>query len=203
MCSDIEIRIRARLQPCRTLQEGGTGFSRCVMAIPLRHADAAHLSAGARTFFVTSSISDKRNLLQSDRSAGLFVRVLYEYRAQARFRLHEFVVIPDHFHALLTVDCDISIERAVQFIKGGFAFRAGRELGFSAPVWQRGFSEVRLVDADSFRQASEYIRNNPVVRHLAAAAEQHPYSSAYPGFHLDPAPQGLKPESFEASLRHG
>jgi putative transposase len=173
------------------------------MAIPIRHCDPARVTAGARTFFVTSSVSEKRNLLQSHRSAGLFVCVLYEYRAQERFRLHEFVVMPDHFHALLTVECDISIERAVQFIKGGFAFRAGRELGFSAPVWQRGFSEVRVVDADLFRQTSEYIRNNPVARHHAAAAEQYPYSSAYPGFQLDPAPQGLKPESFEASQRHG
>jgi len=173
------------------------------MAIPLRHSNPLHVIAGARTFFVTSSISGKRNLLQSDRSAGLFIRVLYDYRTQRKFRLHEFVVMPDHFHALLTVECDMSIERALQFIKGGFAFRAGRELGFSAPVWQKSFSEVRIADADSFRQSSEYIRNNPVARHLAAAAEQYPHSSAHPGFELDPAPQGLKPTSFEALLRHG
>src|SRR5271163_2767066 len=120
------------------------------MAIPLRHADPIRITAGTRTFFVTSSICDKRNLLQSDRSAGLFVRVLYDYRSQGQFRLHEFVVMPDHFHVLLTVECDTTIERAVQFIKGGFAFRAGRELGFSAPIWQKGFSEVRVLDAEVF-----------------------------------------------------
>jgi putative transposase len=173
------------------------------MAIPKRHADPVRIAAGARTFFVTSSISDKRNLLQSDRSAALFVRVLYDYRAQRKFRLHEFVVMPDHAHALVTVEYDISIERAVQFIKGGFAFRAGRELGFGAPLWQKGFSEVRIVDADAFRQTSEYIRNNPVARHLVTEAELYPHSSAHPGFELDPAPQGLKPASFEALLRHG
>jgi len=121
------------------------------------------------------------------------VRVLYDYRAQQRFRLHEFVVMPDHFHSLLTVEWDMTIERAVQFIKGGFAFRAGRELGFRAPVWQKGFSEVRILDADAFLRASEYIRNNPVVRRLVAEAAEYPYSSAHPGFELDPAPQGLKP----------
>src|SRR5713226_284703 len=122
------------------------------MAIPLRHSNPLHVIAGARTFFVTSSISGKRNLLQSDRSAGLFIRVLYDYRTQRKFRLHEFVVMPDHFHALLTVECDMSIERALQFIKGGFAFRAGRELGFSAPVWQKrllggAYRRCRLVTA--------------------------------------------------------
>jgi hypothetical protein len=53
------------------------------MAIPSRHADPLHIIAGARTFFVTSSICDKRSLLQSDRSANLFIRGLYDYRSQA------------------------------------------------------------------------------------------------------------------------
>ena len=163
------------------------------MAIPSRRADPGRVTAGARTFFVTSSICDKRNLLQSDRSAALFVRVLYYYRDQRKFRLHEFVVMPDHFHILLTVESDMTIERAVQLIKGGFAFRAGPEFGFTAPIWQKGFSETRLLDADAFFRASEYIRNNPVIRHLVPGAEQFPYSSAHPGFQLDLAPQGLKP----------
>jgi putative transposase len=166
------------------------------MAIPIRHSDPAQIAAGARTFFVTSSISGKRNLLQSDRSAQVFVRSLYEYRAQRKFRLHEFVVMPDHIHILLTVECDSTVERAVQFIKGGFAFRAGRELGFRAPVWQKGFSEVRICDTKAFEQVTGYIRNNPVVRNLVHEAAEFPYSSAYPGFQLDPAPQGLKPVFF-------
>jgi putative transposase len=123
------------------------------------------------------------------------MRVLYDYRAQRKFRLHEFVIMPDHFHLLLTVECGMTIERAVQFIKGGFAFRAGRELGFSAPVWQRGFSEVRILDGDAFTRTGEYIRNNPVVRNLVSDVERYPYSSAYRGFETDAAPQGLNPVS--------
>jgi len=134
------------------------------MSIPVRHAEPMKVVACARTFFVTSSICEKRNLLQSDRAAELFVRVLLDYRVQGKFRLHEFVVMPDHFHIMLTVDCETTIERAVQFVKGGFAFRAARELGFSTPLWQKGFSEIRVTDGDAFLRAAEYIRNNPVAR---------------------------------------
>ena len=165
------------------------------MAIPIRHSDPAQVAAGGRTFFVTSSISGKRNLLQSDRSAKLFVTVLYEYRGQRKFRLHEFVVMPDHFHLLLTVEWNSTIERAMQFIKGGFAFRAGRELGFRAPIWQKGFSEVRIYNVKAFEQVAGYIRDNPVASRLVHEAAEFPYSSACPGFQLDPAPQGLKPIS--------
>jgi putative transposase len=173
------------------------------VSIPHRHADPQSVIANARTFFVTSSISGKRNLLQSDRSAALFVRVLYEYRAQHKFRLHEFVIMPDHFHVLLTVERDLTIERAVQFIKGGFAFRAGREFGFRAPVWQKGFSEVRIADSSAFLRTSEYIRNNPVAEHLVVEAAQYAYSSAHPGFELDDPPQGLKPISSFSLKRYG
>jgi len=147
---------------------------------------------------VTSSTQNKRYLLQSDRSAGLFVEVLYDYRVQGKFRLHEWVVMPDHFHLLITVEGDVSIESAVRFIKGGFAFRAGKEIGTRAPFWQKGFSEVRVFDSQQYARVREYIWNNPVKMHLVARPEEYLYSSAWPGRELDPPPQGLKPNEFVA-----
>ena len=169
-----------------------SGFSRCVVSIPARRANPAHVTAGARTFFVTSSAWGKQSLLQSDRAAGLFLRVLYEYRAQSKFRLHDFVVMPDHFHVLLTVESGMTIERAMQFIKGGFSFRAGKELGMRSPIFHKGFSEVRITEPEGFLQVRAYIRNNPVARNLVADPQDYPYSSAHPGFELDPVPQDYK-----------
>ena len=163
------------------------------MATPPRRSNTANIISTSRTFFVTSSTDNKRNLLQSDRFAGLFVKVLYEYRAQGKYKLHEFVVMPDHFHLLLTLGEDMSIERAVQFIKGGFAFRAGKEFGARAFFWQKGFSEARVFEASRYAKMQDYIWNNPVKRGLVRHAEEYPYSSAWPRFQLDPPPQGLKP----------
>jgi len=58
--------------------------------------------------------------------------------------------MPDHFHVLITLGAEMTVEKAVQFIKGGFSFRAGRELGFRAPVWQKGFSEIRVNEREGF-----------------------------------------------------
>jgi len=173
------------------------------MSIPKRHAAPSQITAAHRTFFVTTSIHEKRALLQSTRSAELFLNVVDNYRQQGKFALHEFVVMPDHVHLLLTVNSDISIERAIQFIKGGFAHRAGKELGFRAPVWQKGFSEVRVSDEARFDQFTIYIRNNPVRARLASRPEEFPFSSASNSLALDPRPQGLKPSNFEQSLRYG
>ena len=101
--------------------------------------------------------------------------------------------MPDHLHVLITVGPELSIERAVQFIKGGFAFRAGKEFGFKAPIWQRGFSELRVSNAQAAGRIREYIVENPVVARLVRSAREYGYSSAHPGFVLDQLPQGLKP----------
>ena len=162
-------------------------FRRWILTvIPSRNANRLHVIASDRTFFVTSSTWEKRSLLQSARAATLFIDVLYHYRGQQKYLLHEFVAMPDHFHLLLTVGLDMTVEKAVHLVKGGFAFRAGRELGFRAPVWQKGFSEIRVNEREAFLAMREYIRENPVKRFLANTAEDYPYSSAQPRFELDP-----------------
>jgi REP-associated tyrosine transposase len=167
------------------------------MSVPTRNADRSQVIASDRTFFVTSSTCEKRALLQSARAASLFVDVLYHYRQQQKYLLHEFVIMPDHFHVLLTVGTEMTVEKAVQLIKGGFAFRAGRELGFRAPVWQKGFSEIRVNEQEVFLDIRRYIHANPVKRFLVTAEADYPYSSVHSGFELDPPPQRLKalPES--------
>jgi putative transposase len=162
------------------------------MSIPTRKADPLRIVASERTFFITSSTWGKRAFLQSARAAELFIDVLYHYRSLQKYRLHEFVVMPDHFHLLLTLPTEISVEKAAQLIKGGFAFRAGRELGFRAPVWQKGFSEIRVVEREAFSKMREYIHSNPVRRFLAVADADYLYSSARANFELDPPPQRLK-----------
>jgi putative transposase len=119
------------------------------------------------------------------------VQVLRNYRSAGKFRIHAFVVMPDHFHLLITVSSGITIQRAVQLVKGGFAFRAGKEVGLKAPIWQKGFSEIRVLDAKSFEHQREYIHNNPVRAQLVGSAEEYPYSSAS-NPDIDPRPAWSK-----------
>jgi putative transposase len=160
-----------------------------VMAKPPRD----HGSGGTNTYFITTSTSGGHALFQSARVAELFLTTLFSYRDRGMFRIHEFVLMPNHLHILLTPAPDITIERAVQFIKGGFSYRAGKELGMSREMWQRGYVDHRIRNAEGYSQHREYIRSNPVRAHLASAPEEYAKSSAFPGFALDPVPQGLKP----------
>jgi putative transposase len=96
-----------------------------------------------------------------------------------RIDVHDFVVMPNHVHILMTVPGDMSLEKAMQLIKGGFSFRAKNELGFTGEIWQRGYSDVRINDERSFRQHQEYINHNPVKAGLANLLDEYPFGSAY------------------------
>jgi putative transposase len=149
------------------------------MARPVRHAASSAVLSTVRTFFVTTKTSMGRRLLQSERNATLFIDVLRLYVASRKFQIHDFVVMPDHVHLLLTVGIDTTIERAMQLIKGGFSYRLKKECGYSGEVWQRGFSEVRVEDAQSFLQHREYIAWNPVKAGLVDSPEKFPYCFTY------------------------
>jgi putative transposase len=150
-----------------------------------------HATNNSQTYMVTSPTWERRSLFQTDAWARLLIDTLYHYRGAA-YLLHEFVVMPDHFHALITPQT--SLEKAVQFIKGGFSYRAKKELGSSMEVWQKGFQDHRIRDASDLAAHIIYIHDNPVKEHLCERPEEFPYSSAHAGFDLDAVPQGQKPQ---------
>jgi putative transposase len=89
----------------------------------------ARLKPCPDTFFVTTKTALGRALLQLERNATLFIDVLRSHVAARKFQLRDFVVMPDHVHLLIRVGSNMTIERAMQFIKGGFFFRLGKEFG--------------------------------------------------------------------------
>src|SRR5262249_14458337 len=111
------------------------------MAKPSRNSRPENIASFARTFFVTTKTSQGVPLLQSERNAMLLVEVMRSYVTAGKFRIHDFVIMPNHLHVLLTVGPETSIEKAMQFIKGGFSYRLKKESGYLGEVWQRGFSE--------------------------------------------------------------
>jgi putative transposase len=65
------------------------------MSIPTR-------SDGMGTYFVTSATFGRRRLFQVAVNAELFLETLQHCRRDGHYKLHAFVVMPDHIHLLLT-----------------------------------------------------------------------------------------------------
>ena len=136
------------------------------MAIPARTADTG-------TFFITTITHNRRRLFQLPANAELFLQTLQHDRTQGAYKLHAFVVMPDHVHLLLT-PTGHTLSRVMNLIKGGFS----RRLPSNFPLWQKGFTDHLVLDADHFHSRRQYIHQNPVRAHLTQTAEAYPYSSS-------------------------
>ncbi len=127
-----------------------------------------------RTYLVTVVTAQRRSLFQVTATAKLLERTMLDYRDQGRFLLHAFVIMPDHLHVLITPAPDVSLEKAMQFIKGGFSFRLKSKLA----VWMRGFNESQISTEEKFINCVRYIEQNPVRRGLVSTPEAYRFSSA-------------------------
>lgn len=124
-----------------------------------------------RTYLVTSVTAQRRHLFQVTATTELLEQTILDYRRQGKFLLHAYVLMPDHFHALLTPAPDVSLEKAMQFIKGGFSFRLKSKLD----VWMRGFNESQIMSEEKFMNCVRYIEENPVRRGLASVPQAYPF----------------------------
>ena len=156
-----------------------------------------------RVFFVTSVTWGRRSLFQSDQFARLFLDTLFHYRDDGCYRLHSFVLMPEHFHLILTPAETLSLEKAVQRVKGGFSYRVKRELGFAGEIWEHSFTNHRVRDFHDYEVHRMYIELNPVRRGLCAEPQEYAHSSANVAFTLDALPPGLKPEPLLATFSRG
>ena len=91
---------------------------------------------------------------------------------EGHYKLHAYVVMPDHIHLLLTPH--ETLERTIGLIKGGFSHRLASKL----PVWQRGFTDHRIRNPEEFEIRRTYIHQNPVRANLVPSPELYPFSSA-------------------------
>jgi putative transposase len=144
------------------------------------------------TYFVSFTTWQRQTLFVVEAHARLFLKTLYGYKRQGRFQLHAFVVMPEHVHLMLTPAPDITLERAMQLIKGGYSHAVGVECQRKGEVWQRGFTDHRIRDPEDFAKHRSYIHENPVERRLVEIASDYRYSSAFAGFRLDAWPPVAK-----------
>src|SRR5580700_654178 len=161
-----------------------SGFSRgpFVYAAEMRFAPQE-----TRTYLVTAVTAERHSLFQVTATAELLERTIFDYRRQGKFLLHAFVIMPDHFHALITPTPDVSLEKAMQFIKGGFSFRLKSKMD----VWMRSFNESQIMTKEKFMSCVLYIEENPLRRGLVSTPQAYPFGSASLG-PLDPMPFHLR-----------
>ena len=155
-----------------------------------------------RTFFVTSVTWGRRPLFRAEPLAARLVETLFTRRDEGCYALHEFVVMPDHFHLLVTPRATLSLERVMQLVKGGFSYELRKQRP-AMMIWEKSFTNHRIRNAEDYSEHARYIHFNPVRAGLVPSPGGYRFCSPCPGYRLDEPPQGLKPNLLSAGLSRG
>ncbi len=86
------------------------------------------------------------------------------------FRLHNFVLMPNHVHLLVQVQCPLDLSRAMQKILQVYSDYFREKNSFVGHLWQGRYKSVLLPTDRSLLLCGRYIEMNPV----RAALEQNP-----------------------------
>jgi putative transposase len=137
-------------------------------------------------YFISTQTADRKPFFRHDRWARLMLVTINHYSGTG-YKLHAFVIMPDHLHLLITpID---SVEKSLQLIKGGFSFRAKKELQWNGEIWQTGFTDHRIREEEDWSRHIDYIRTNPIDARLAEDIALYEFI----GFPSVEFPRGLKP----------
>jgi putative transposase len=150
------------------------------------------------TYFVTTNAWQNISVFQVKEVADIVVSKILEYRDRGNYLLHEFVLMPNHLHLILTPAGSVTLEKTIQFIKGGSSHEIHGVRNNKMQIWQSGFHESRVTDLSDYQKKADYIHFNPFVATLVAQPEDWPLGSASGKYQLDPIPQGLKPLVFSS-----
>lgn len=124
--------------------------------------------------FVTTATRDRRPIFEISRVADSFVDTLLHYRTLGHYKLHAYVVMPDHVHLVLTPQ-SITLDQAVGLIKQGFQHRVETQ----HPIWEEGFTAYSIANMHDLEIVRAHLHQLPVRANLSTTAELYPHSSAY------------------------
>lgn len=127
---------------------------------------------------ITTNVADRTPLFANRAASDALVHALVEAHEELRFRLHAWVLMPDHLHLVIEVPDGMTSGMVMRFIKARFARRWNHRVGSGGAVWQTRFHERVLTSERALLAAVEYVHANPVMAGLAVSAEDYPLSSA-------------------------
>jgi putative transposase len=152
------------------------------------HPDRAH--------FVTCTIVEWLPVFTSSVCCDIVVNSLQHCREHKRLKIYAWVVLDNHFHAILAAP---DLSAVLRDLKSFTAAKILEQLAVEGrqwllhqlrhhrsghkpseyQVWQEGSHPQVIADDAMMRQKLEYLHNNPVKRGWVTAPEHWRYSSAH------------------------
>jgi putative transposase len=152
---------------------------------------------GPGTFFVTKNLQPRISVID-EVVASEICNALCFYSEKNETSLAAFVVMLDHWHALLATRDGKSVSTRMRLLGRWLSRKTGERLLEQGCTWQDGFHDIRVRSAKQFQFVCGYIEENPVRAGLVKTPSDWPWSSAnarYQSALTRPWPWGFETET--------
>jgi REP element-mobilizing transposase RayT len=129
------------------------------------------------TYFASVRTEGFRAWFNRPERAELLSRLICAERGRSCL-LHAFVVMPHHYHLLLTLLDDQRLPCIVQKINSLSARQVNAAVGREGRLWARRFYDHVVRNDDDFDECFAYIHDNPRAAGIVALATDYAFSSA-------------------------
>jgi putative transposase len=180
--------------------------------------------------FITCSCYHRRPQLDTPERRDLFLSILEEARQKYRFVVHGYVIMPEHFHLLMTepelgdpsVVMKVLKERFTRKLRtkrgtegapliASFAMSgrphpdatSGIPHPEPAPIWQKRFYDFNVRTEQMQIEKLRYIHRNPVKRGLVDCPEQWEWSSFRSYLFGETGPVRVKSQEWPMEIKAG
>ena len=123
--------------------------------------------------FITCSCYQRRPLLDSADRRDLFLDIFEQTRVRYLFVVVGYVVMPEHFHVLISEPQRGTQSTVMQVLKQ----RSAHQLSSGSRFWQERFYDFNVWTEGKRIEKLRYIHLNPVKRGLVKAPEDWRWSS--------------------------
>ena len=141
------------------------------------------LRTSDRIFFATVNLRRTVSPLVAD-EYSLLIAALEGPRKRLGFLLFGYVLMPDHWHALIWTGYPLTISQVIHDVKKVSARWLHQRRGTEGPLWQHQFWDRFVRHAKEINDRFVYMHWNPVRKELVTKLEDWRWSS-YNNFALD------------------
>ena len=143
--------------------------------MPYSNLRKGRYSEPGREYLVTIVTHLREQWFKDFYSTRLMVKEMQRLEREGSVTWLAWVVMPDHFYALLSLDGRVSLSEAMNKLKGRSARVINKLLDRTGPFWQSSFYDHALRREEDRLQLARYVVANPLRAGIVERLGDYPH----------------------------
>lgn len=132
-------------------------------------------SLPSQIYLITSCTRLRKPIFNDFNHARILISEMKHAQQLEYMQFLTWVIMPDHFHFLVSLGTKIKLPIAIKIIKGRTAHALSKNNNRMGSIWQRGFHDRALRKDESVLGAARYIVANPLRAGLVKSLKDYPH----------------------------